>query len=61
MYLQIVRQKFGNDYTVSVTTFHFDTLDGRKPSIDVHFQQVVPEKWMIMREGSPQKVTFVLF
>ena len=56
MYLQMVRQQFGDDYTVSVSSFHFDTSNGKRPSIDVDFQRILPEKWTIMKEGTYQQV-----
>ena len=54
--LQMVRQQFGDDYTVSVSSFHFDTSNEKKPSIDVDFQRILPEKWTIMKEGTYQQV-----
>ena len=56
MYLQMVRQQFGDDYTASVSSFHFDTSNGKRPSIDVDFQRILPEKWTIMKEGTYQQV-----
>lgn len=56
MYLQIARQKFGDDYTISVSSFHFDTSNGKRPSIDVDFKRILPEKWTITKEGTYQNV-----
>ena len=56
MSLQIVQQKFGDDYSISDSDFYFNTSNVKKPSINIDFQHILPEKWTIMKEGTYQQV-----
>lgn len=56
--LQMVKQQFGEDYTVDERCFYFDTKE--EPSIRVKYTRETPELWSLTNEGTNRQVYIIV-
>ena len=50
----MVKQQFGEKYTVDERAFLFDTSNNSEPCIRIKYMRETPEQWTITKEGLSQ-------